>query len=105
MRIADSVVLNSPVLLSLTAALRCIRPACICWYERALPACGLQRQWLTLPPAGAVQVGFTDKLRFMNILMDDIRFVKEFPLKCPEVRFSNGGQYFAAAHAGYVHHV
>ena len=57
--------------------------------------------------------------RFMNILMDDIRVVREFPLKCAEVgcsspqlnlsvrfqqfqvQFSNGGHYFAAAHAGY----
>ena len=40
--------------------------------------------------------------RFMNVLMDDIRVVREFPLKCAEVQFSNHGHYFAAAHARFA---
>lgn len=48
-------------------------------------------------------VGFSDKLRLMNILMDDIRDVKEFPIKsCPEVRFSHGGHMFAAAYGNVI---
>lgn len=42
-------------------------------------------------------VGFADKLRLMNLLMEDIRQYKEVTIKqCRECRFSNGGQYFAA---------
>ncbi len=50
-------------------------------------------------PSGLhILVGFSDKLRFMNLLMDDIRVVAEFPIKgCRECRFSAGGQMFAAA--------
>lgn len=49
-------------------------------------------------PSGLhVLVGFADKLRLMNLLMNDIRAFKEFPIKaCRECRFSNGGAYFAA---------
>ena len=47
-------------------------------------------------PAGLhILVGFADKLRIMNLLMDDIKTFKEFPIKsCPESQFSNGGQMF-----------
>ena len=55
-------------------------------------------------PSGLnVLVGFTDKLRLMNLLMDDIRTYKEFSIKaCRECRFSNGGQYFAAVNGNTV---
>lgn len=47
--------------------------------------------------------GFTDKLRLMNLLMDDIRAYKEFPIKgCRECRFSNGGAYFAAVNGNTI---
>ncbi|EQC33951.1 hypothetical protein SDRG_08631 [Saprolegnia diclina VS20] len=54
---------------------------------------------VALHPSGLhVVVAFTDKLRMLNILMDDIRPYREFPVKaCKEVRFSHGGQYFAVA--------
>ncbi len=49
-------------------------------------------------------VGFADKLRMMNLLMDDIRMAKEFNIKaCGECYFSNGGQYFAAVQSNAVH--
>mmetsp|Transcript_46078 Transcript_46078/g.90833 ORF Transcript_46078/g.90833 Transcript_46078/m.90833 type:complete len:1198 (-) Transcript_46078:74-3667(-) len=53
-------------------------------------------------PSGLhVLIGFSDKLRLCNILMDDIRCFKEFPIKaCCECQFSNGGQYFAAVNTG-----
>ncbi|ETK90168.1 hypothetical protein L915_06001 [Phytophthora nicotianae] len=56
-------------------------------------------------PSGLhVAVGFTDKLRMLNVLMDDIRSCREFTIKgCREVRFSNGGQFFAAANSNVVH--
>ena len=49
-------------------------------------------------PSGLhVLVGFTDKLRLMNILMDDIRPCREFSVKgCVDCAFSNGGHLFAA---------
>mmetsp|Transcript_155 Transcript_155/g.483 ORF Transcript_155/g.483 Transcript_155/m.483 type:complete len:1201 (-) Transcript_155:691-4293(-) len=48
-------------------------------------------------------VGFSDKMRLMNVLMDDIRPYKEFAIKaCRECRFSNGGQYFAAVNSNTV---
>lgn len=55
-------------------------------------------------PSGLyVLIGFTDKLRLCNILMDDIRCFKEFPIKqCMECRFSHGGQYFAAVNSGLI---
>eukprot|EP00753_Platysulcus_tardus_P007912 PLAT15528.5.p1 GENE.PLAT15528.5~~PLAT15528.5.p1 ORF type:complete len:1278 (+),score=785.91 PLAT15528.5:80-3913(+) len=55
-------------------------------------------------PSGLhILVGFADKLRLLNLLMDDIRTYKEFPIKaCREARFSHGGQYFVAAHGNSV---
>ncbi|DBA01209.1 TPA: hypothetical protein N0F65_002344 [Lagenidium giganteum] len=55
-------------------------------------------------PSGLhVVVGFSDKLKMLNILMDDIRAFREFAIKaCKEVRFSHGGQYFAAANNNVV---
>ena len=54
---------------------------------------------IALHPNGLhVLVGFTDKLRLMNLLMDDIRTFKEFSIKaCIECKFSRGGDLFAAA--------
>lgn len=56
-------------------------------------------------PSGLhVVVGFTDKLRMLNVLMDDIRSYCEFAVKgCREVRFSNGGQFLAAVNNNIVH--
>jgi WD40 repeat protein len=55
-------------------------------------------------PSGLyILVGFGDKLRLMNLLMDDIRPFKEFPIKaCRECRFSNGGQMFAAVNGNTI---
>jgi len=48
-------------------------------------------------------VGFSDKLRLMNILMSDIKTSREFPIKaCGECRFSNGGHLFAAVNSGLI---
>jgi cilia- and flagella-associated protein 57 len=48
-------------------------------------------------------VGFSDKLRLMNLLMEDLRTFKEIPIKgCRECRFSNGGQFFAAVNSNTV---
>eukprot|EP00927_Polykrikos_kofoidii_P004457 TRINITY_DN11755_c0_g1_i1.p1 TRINITY_DN11755_c0_g1~~TRINITY_DN11755_c0_g1_i1.p1 ORF type:complete len:1221 (-),score=291.71 TRINITY_DN11755_c0_g1_i1:257-3919(-) len=42
-------------------------------------------------------IGFSDKLRLMNLLMEDMRTYRDISIKgCRECRFSNGGQYFAA---------
>lgn len=51
------------------------------------------------PSGFHVLVGFADKLRLMNVLMDDIRQVAALPAKaCRECAFSNGGHLFAAVH-------
>ncbi|CAE8610875.1 unnamed protein product [Polarella glacialis] len=48
-------------------------------------------------------IGFSDKLRLMNLLMEDMRTYKDIPIKaCREVRFSNGGQYFAAVNVNAI---
>lgn len=46
-------------------------------------------------PSGLhVVIGFTDKLKMLNILTDDIRSFREFAIEaCKEVRFSHGGQF------------
>ena len=53
---------------------------------------------ISLHPTGTLAaVGFADKLRLLSLLVDDIVYMKEFPLRgCHEVAFSNGGQLFAA---------
>ena len=55
-------------------------------------------------PSGLhILVGFSSKLRLMNLLMDDIRQFKELPIKaCREARFANGGHCFAAANASMI---
>jgi WD40 repeat protein len=55
-------------------------------------------------PSGLhILVGFSDNLRLCNLLMDEIRPFKDFPIKaCREVQFSNGGQYFAAANGSVI---
>lgn len=59
---------------------------------------------IALHPSGLhVLVGFSDKLRLMNLLMDDIRGYKEFVIKsCSEVQFSHGGHMFAAMNIGLI---
>eukprot|EP00391_Amoebophrya_sp_Ameob2_P005860 CAMPEP_0178992180 /NCGR_PEP_ID=MMETSP0795-20121207/5960_1 /TAXON_ID=88552 /ORGANISM="Amoebophrya sp., Strain Ameob2" /LENGTH=1181 /DNA_ID=CAMNT_0020684011 /DNA_START=596 /DNA_END=4141 /DNA_ORIENTATION=+ len=54
---------------------------------------------LSVHPTGfQMIIGFSDKLRAMNILMDDLKTYKELPVKaCREVQYSHGGQFFAAA--------
>ncbi|KAL3688584.1 hypothetical protein R1sor_014893 [Riccia sorocarpa] len=60
---------------------------------------------ISLHPSGfQILVGFTDKLRLMNILIDDIRIAKEFNIKsCQDCAFSNGGQYFAAVQQNVIY--
>jgi hypothetical protein len=55
-------------------------------------------------PSGLhILVGFADKLRLMNLLMDDIRTYKEFGIKgCREVVFSHGGAFFAAVNSNTI---
>ncbi|CAM9657374.1 unnamed protein product [Scytosiphon promiscuus] len=59
---------------------------------------------LAMHPSGLhLLVGFADKLRLMNILMDDIRACHEISIKqCREVKFSNGGSMFAAVNGNFV---
>ncbi|RKO94545.1 hypothetical protein BDK51DRAFT_19442, partial [Blyttiomyces helicus] len=59
---------------------------------------------VAIHPSGLyILVGFSDKLRLMNLLIDDIRPFREFTVRgCRECRFSNGGQYFAAVHGNTI---
>ncbi|KAJ3293662.1 Cilia- and flagella-associated protein 57 [Borealophlyctis nickersoniae] len=59
---------------------------------------------VAIHPSGLyILVGFSDKLRLMNLLIDDVRSFREFTIRgCRECRFSNGGQYFAAVHGNTI---
>lgn len=49
-------------------------------------------------------IGFSDKLRFMTILIDDLMIIREFPIKnCKIASFSHGGHLFAAVNGNIVH--
>ena len=47
-------------------------------------------------------VGFSDKLRIVHVLADDLRPCWEASVKCRECHFSRGGQAFAAAHGQLI---
>jgi WD40 repeat protein len=59
---------------------------------------------VSIHPSGLyLLVGFSDKLRLMNLLIDDIQPFREFTIRgCRECRFSRGGQYFAAINANVI---
>ncbi|KAM8930502.1 cilia- and flagella-associated protein 57 [Pelodytes ibericus] len=60
---------------------------------------------VSLHPSGLYAlVGFSDKLRLMNLLIDDIRPFKEFSVRgCRECAFSHGGHLFAAVNGNVIH--
>ncbi|XP_069795130.1 cilia- and flagella-associated protein 57 isoform X1 [Narcine bancroftii] len=60
---------------------------------------------VTLHPSGLyILVGFSDKLRLMNLLIDDIRSFKEFTIRsCRECSFSHGGHLFAIVNGNVIH--
>ena len=48
------------------------------------------------PSGFHIIVGFTDKVRMMNVFQKSLKTFKEIPIKgCREIRFSNGGHLFA----------
>ncbi|KAI9207650.1 WD40-repeat-containing domain protein [Polychytrium aggregatum] len=59
---------------------------------------------VAIHPSGLyILVGFSDKLKLMNLLIDDIRPFREFSIRgCKECRFSTGGQYFAAVYGNTI---
>lgn len=59
---------------------------------------------IAIHPSGLyILVGFSDKLRLMNLLIDDIRVFKEFTIRgCKECAFSHGGHLFAAVHGTVI---
>ena len=59
---------------------------------------------IAIHPSGLyVLVGFTDKLRLLSLLMDDMRLVRELPVKaCKEAQYSHGGHLFAVANQAIV---
>ncbi|KAK3567777.1 hypothetical protein QTP86_026459 [Hemibagrus guttatus] len=60
---------------------------------------------VALHPSGLfILTGFSDKLRLMNLLIDDIRNFKEFTVRsCRECVFSHGGHMFAAVNGNVIH--
>ncbi|KAM8915709.1 cilia- and flagella-associated protein 57 isoform 2-T2 [Spinachia spinachia] len=60
---------------------------------------------VALHPTGLfILVGFSDKLRLMNLLIDDLRTIKEFNVRgCRECAFSHGGHMFAAVNGNVIH--
>nr|CAD7587153.1 unnamed protein product [Timema genevievae] len=59
---------------------------------------------VALHPTGLFTViGFSDKLRFMILLIDDIQPVREFPVRsCQECVFSTSGHLFAAVNGNVI---
>lgn len=59
---------------------------------------------IALHPSGLyVLVGFSEKLRLMSLLINDIRPCKEFLIRgCRECAFSHGGHLFAAANTNLI---
>ncbi|XP_072918863.1 cilia- and flagella-associated protein 57 [Hemitrygon akajei] len=60
---------------------------------------------VALHPFGLfILVGFSDKLRLMNLLIDDIRSFREFTIRsCRECSFSHGGHLFAVVNGNVIH--
>ena len=61
-------------------------------------------QSIAFHPSGFhLLAGMSDKLRMMNVFSSSIERYKEIPIKmCREVKFSNGGHFFAAANGHVV---
>ncbi|NXE28155.1 CFA57 protein, partial [Ardeotis kori] len=59
---------------------------------------------VSLHPTGLFcLVGFSDKLRFISLLYEDMHVFKEFSVrKCRECSFSNGGHLFAAVNENVI---
>ncbi|KAA0718887.1 Cilia- and flagella-associated protein 57 [Triplophysa tibetana] len=59
---------------------------------------------IALHPTGLyILVGFSDRLRLMNLLIDDISTFKEFNIRgCRECVFSHGGHLFAAVNGNVI---
>ncbi|NXQ57490.1 CFA57 protein, partial [Anthoscopus minutus] len=59
---------------------------------------------VSLHPTGLFcLVGFSDKLRFISLLYEDMHVFKEFPVKkCRECSFSNRGHLFAAVNGNVI---
>ncbi|KFP87078.1 WD repeat-containing protein 65, partial [Apaloderma vittatum] len=59
---------------------------------------------VSLHPTGLFcLVGFSEKLRFISLLYEDMQVFKEFPVrKCRECSFSNGGHLFAAVNGNVI---
>jgi len=55
------------------------------------------------PSGFQLVVGFADKIRMMNILLDDLVTYKEIPLKgCQEIAFTHGGDRFAVCNGSTI---
>merc|ERR1719199_660328 len=59
---------------------------------------------IAIHPSGLhVMLGFSDKLRYFNVLIDDLRQFHELPIKgCKCVRFAHGGHQFAAVNMSNI---
>ena len=55
------------------------------------------------PSGFHIIVGFTDKVRMMNVFSKTLKTFKEIAIKgCRDIRFSNGGHLFACANTNKV---
>ncbi|KAJ1503639.1 hypothetical protein HMI54_007888 [Coelomomyces lativittatus] len=59
---------------------------------------------VSIHPSGYfLLAGFSDKLRLMNILLDELRTIREFPIRSSrECCFSNGGHMLAASQGSVI---
>lgn len=60
---------------------------------------------LSVHPAGLyIVVGFTERIRLLAVLLDDLHTCKDFPVRhCTYVKFARGGQYFAAVSGSNIY--
>ena len=55
------------------------------------------------PSGFHIIVGFTDKVRMMNIFSKKLQTFKEIPIKgCRDIKFSNGGHLFACQNTSTI---
>jgi hypothetical protein len=91
-------------------AVTCSEDNCIRVWEFEKRFCAVSKKFpdpvycVSIHPSGLhIVAGFSDKLRLFNVMIKDLKVFAELPEKmCREVRFSNGGDTFAAVYQANI---
>lgn len=91
-------------------AVTCSEDNCIRVWEIEKRYCAVSKQFMdpvycvSIHPSGLhIVAGFSDKIRLFNVMIKDLKCFAELPEKmCREVRFSNGGDMFAAVYQANI---